>query len=104
MILMNVSKNRTAAIWTHSVLITMAVIPVNVTMVSADQVEVKMDALTWTNVRPFITRVLFMLYAITIMVYMNVNVLLVSLVTGSIALIWTNVHLDFINVLFTVTV
>ena len=81
-----------------SVLIIMEVTHVNVKMVLVVLVEVQMVATIWMSVRLFIIHVLYMLHVSMIMVYMNVNAFLDTLVMDSNAMILTSVSLGFIIV------
>ena len=82
----------------------MAVTHVNVKMVLVEVVEVQMVASIWMNVRLFIIRVRDMLFVSMIMVYMNVNVSMDTLVMAWIAMILTSVSVGFIVVPYIVTV
>ena len=82
----------------------MAVTHVNVKMVLVEVAEVQMVASIWMSVRLFIIRVRDMLFVLMIMVYMNVNVSMDTLVMAWSAMILTSVSVGFIVVPYIVTV
>ena len=82
----------------------MAVTHVNVKMVLVEVVEVQMVASIWMSVRLFIIRARDMLFVLMIMVYMNVNVSMDTLVMAWSAMMLTSVSVGFIVVPYIVTV